>query len=581
MNPRAMRQTIAGLIALTVLITIPRLVQADPARHVVLFYVTEEPLGEGNTRSLVAYLGPDGQALDWMFDGLLVSSWKLVRRYDNAGHVIGPTDADLANHEQELFDWGQLDALANTVSSLRQELGDPDYRLKIYLSASRSSNVTGPAHVQRLFDRFQALGRDELELAGFYWCYEEGTATSSSGSIMATVGNRVHSLGLEWIWIPYYNSPGSANWKSYKFDRINMQAGYAFSDVSTARFATLDDKRASLAMAGVEYEVAGDYHNPQIPGGSHYEKVLNNANAYLDAADRFNWGVNDLSTYYHGTAINAYWSSGYWRPIYDRLYRNISIRQRQSVAERVRVVATQDTFTERASSRRSVTHGADGYLNLGTNSFPNANRTYVAFEDQALLDERPVLAAHLVFTLDWFPYGSRIDDLSVYKQTDRTWDESTLNGNNEPAASTFEPLGGYRMRKSHPRYSLDVTSEVVALRTAQDARISFMARRDTEDGKLAEAGFFSRESEAQGTGKKATAIELVLGPEGSGELYADELAPMDADDELEEEGIACSVVAPGAGGGARGVGAAGLLCLAGVVGWAGRRGRRPRRGPQG
>jgi len=202
------------------------------------------------------------------------------------------------------------------------------------------------------------------------------------------------------------------------------------------------------------------------------------------------------------------------------------------------------------------------FLNLGTNSYPNSSRIYLTFDDPALLDGRPLLAAHLVLTLDWFPYGSKIDDLSLYQQDEPTWDEATLTGNNEPALAAFTRIGPHRMRKTYARFSMDVTQEIADMRGSGDDSISFMLRRDTESSTLAMAGFWSREAEAGSSSKTATAIELVLGPEGMVELY-DELPPMGGGEDGLDAEAGCSLSSRPARHAPHGLG---VLTLLGALG---------------
>jgi MYXO-CTERM domain-containing protein len=76
----------------------------------------------------------------------------------------------------------------------------------------------------------------------------------------------------------------------------------------------------------------------------------------------------------------------------------------------VRTGPAADTFVEEAVGYRDVNHGDDTYLNLGTNSYPNANRTYLLFDVEPGLAAERILAAHLHLNLAYFPYGSAVED---------------------------------------------------------------------------------------------------------------------------------------------------------------------------
>jgi TPR repeat protein len=130
----------------------------------------------------------------------------------------------------------------------------------------------------------------------------------------------------------------------------------------------------------------------------------------------------------------------------------------------VRTGPAADTFVEEAVGYRDVNHGDDTYLNLGTNSYPNANRTYLLFDVEPGLAAERILAAHLHLNLAYFPYGSAVDDADLYLVADPSWTEDGLTALTEPPAGSLSLVGPHRFTDLSPMvHALDVTEEIRAL----------------------------------------------------------------------------------------------------------------------
>jgi hypothetical protein len=385
--------------------------------------------------------------------------------------------------------------LAHTVSDLRSELHDPSYRLKVYLAAPYVSGLDANANVQLVLDRYATLNVPELELAGFYWGFnEDGWNVADPVRIHGTAAY-LHDRGYELIWIPYFGA-NFVTWRAYGFDRATIQPNYAFRNVDLTRFAETDDKRRSNGLSGIEVEL-GPARNNTLPAA---DPELASARAYFTAVDQYNWSENGFNTYYWVTPVAQYRTAPNRREIYDALYRMISVQPRHSVLARDNRVTVADTFVEKATGYTQVNHGKEPKLNMGTNAYPNALHTYVAFDLANAPAPERLLAAHLRLGLQAFPYGDMINDVDLYLVKDTTWSESTLTGATEPPASQLTPISVHRVASAsaYPaRYSLDVTSQIASALAAGSSRVSFMLRRTTEDNATAEATFQSRET--QGT----------------------------------------------------------------------------------
>jgi hypothetical protein len=500
---------IIAAVAAAVLVLRPGEASAQAARHVILYYISSADLTVENATPLVGYIDGDGQAVDWMFDGIIMYSLYMYNFV--SGGVDYPRPQDFEDYRAALFDEGQLESLATAVSNLRAELGDADYRLKLYLTAGCVSGTDAVANTQALLDQYAALDPPELELVGFYWGYEEDTGEAAAPARIGETADFLHGLGYELVWIPYFSAAGIGSWASYGFDRAALQPNFAFRDAGLEQFLDADRRIEAYGFSGVELEF-GPIRNPQVVSD---DPELTSALHYLDAADEYNWAATSWNVYYHGTVVSGYSGDPVKREIYDRLYRLISAGPRESVVSRFTVPAAADTFVEENEDRIGFNHGDESFLNAGTNAYPNAVRTYLRFDIGALGPVQRFLSAYVDMSLRNFPYGTSIDDGRLYLVDDPAWEEMTLTGATEGSAGTPVFLDNHRVSAAaaYPAlYAFDVTEQMSSTLAAGDGEVSFMLRRATEDGTLAEATFDARESGAE-TAPSLTIVYIPAAPE--------------------------------------------------------------------
>ena len=458
---------------------------ASPAfaasHHTILYYISAAPISVDTVRPLVGYLDPQGNAIDWMYDGFIVFSINI--------HGSSTTSADLDTFHDSLFAGGQLETLRQVVASLRGELGDPDYRLKVYLAAPYASGEGAKVRMQALIDAWPAA--DELELAGFYWGYQESVGSTQSANTIRDAADYVHAQSFELIWIPYFNASGVDAWASYHFDRATLQPNFAFNDVDLSRFLATDERRRAYGTSGVEIEIA-EVTNPQVGGA---DPRITNANHYLSAADTMNWTAADQITYYHGSNIAAYAADASRREIYDRVYRFIAAHpQHPTVLYPRDIVASADGFVDMADGYQSAINGHLEHINLGSNAYPNVLRGFVRFPLDGFQGAERPLAVQLRLQQRGFPYGSKLDDIRISVVSD-AWDEDTLAGNNQPAMGAHFATHRFLPESSYPfEHIMDVTAPVIAALDANESSISFGFSRAVEDGTEAEVQLHAREA---------------------------------------------------------------------------------------
>jgi len=459
---------------------------AQTPHWAVLHYLSTEPVTEQTLRPVVAWVDEDGQPRDWFFDSVVLYSYPLYH-YD--GH---PTEADLTTYTEGIFEDGGLVALADTVATLRVELNDPGYRLGVWLDGITLDRQDAIARSSVLQDRFDALGRDELQLLGFYWGWNEAAAPADFEDIRA-FNAWVHGQGLRALWIPYYGAESFEQWSTLGFDHAPLQPGYAFYDVGLERFALTDDDIRAHDMGGVEIEL-GPPWNPQVGGP---DPQIRSALAYFEAMDHYNWTQSSFNACYHSSEVSDYASQPEHRPIYDGLYRVVAAYpERHTVREQHVIRATADTFIQTAAGYEDVASGDSVRLNLGSNAYPNGLRTWLRFDLQAAPPAERVVGAWLMAAAIEMPYGDVVDDIELW-QVEDGWDESTLTTVNQPASLSSQALASHRFaaEASWPRWhAIDVTDTLLDALDQGRPQISFMLRRRTEDGTEAEISLWSREA---------------------------------------------------------------------------------------
>lgn len=522
---------------------------ADVPRHTALYYTAtakgDSPASVEQIRQFIAYVSADGRAIDWMFDGVLIFSFPLALGPDKGT----TTDSKAFDaYRTALFAGGQLQRFADSVRALRVELGTPaGFRLKVWLCAPWTAATDASGNVTTLINDFAASKVDDaLELVGFYWPYE--TLYTSTIAAAKSTSAFVHAQKLKMLWIPYSGSTvvkqtdagaqnvSSEQFASVGFDVVTIQPNFAFSNVSTQQFETIADEVLKVPFTGTEFEF-GPTRN-QVLG------EVPSALAYFDAANRYNWTENAASTYYRSEFVTTYAADPATRVVYDRLYRSISAHPGDAAKPKLVLQATDDTYTEHAPARTTVTHGSDGSLAFGTNSLPNDFSTFLKFDVPPLQPRQRLLAAYLTVYAKPFA-GASLMDVGTLSTTATGWSEGKLNGANEPAV--LSPLGTYRFAPPPfpSRRSMDVTNAVSGVLGKGGGPISFRLAKAVEPQTEPphEAAIYSKEV---GT---ATAPVLVLTidevPELDAGVHDASVSPDAALADADSDGVAPSGASSG------------------------------------
>lgn len=256
--------------------------------NIMLMYTfkNEDPaIGLNSVEELlpyVAYLDKDGNIKDSFFDAFLFLPCSTV--CPSGGRLYYKKDepsvmTDWLAFEDDLFAEGyNVNALQTAVEQLDEALGT-DTEMPVYFSIFSTildfkgfGDVDGDGlsedfsdienrkkvlkwWIDHLIARFESGCYDNLRLDGFYWNHEAmELADPHEVELVYYVADYLHSLGYYFIWIPYYQATGFADWRSYGFDAAVMQPNYMFSaDVPKERLYYNAQYTKALGL-GVEIE---------------------------------------------------------------------------------------------------------------------------------------------------------------------------------------------------------------------------------------------------------------------------------------------------------------------------------------
>ncbi len=108
--------------------------------------------------------------------------------------------------------WGELDGVALHPSNETEE--------------GRADRATiANWFVDECLKKFAEKDYENLQLIGFYWQEENGRIWEKNGMKIA---DHIHSYGLNFYWVPWYNAYNNTKWKEYGFDATWLQPNYLF-----------------------------------------------------------------------------------------------------------------------------------------------------------------------------------------------------------------------------------------------------------------------------------------------------------------------------------------------------------------
>lgn len=295
----------------------------------------------------VAYYGTDGKIQDFFFDSYLflpcvqngVTGARL--HYDPQN----PTKAaDWTAYVKDTFhDGTNVDALDVAFGRAKAELNAPDKKAGVFFSilypgvhAGSSFGSLGGKQLDfsKFDDRKYAIkwiideqvrlynegGYDNLDLVGFYWLEEylyEGDIGTIDVKLFKYASDYLHSLGMQFIWIPYFRTNGYKRWRELGFDTVCMQPNMYWQVTADPKRVDVCIDDCSIFGMGVEIEI----DHRAINNGEYYNRYLD----YLEGCMQ-EGAMDSIKMYYQDGKSGVYYDA--WRStnararsIYDLTYK--------------------------------------------------------------------------------------------------------------------------------------------------------------------------------------------------------------------------------------------------------------------
>lgn len=272
---------------------------------------------ESDFEPYVAHTFADGTT-DWIFDGYLFLDMRGPNgSLATTGLADGAKKDDWLWYLDRLFEDGKsLDALDACIGRYKEKLGDPGFKHKLVLSllppdyglkgwgelggreldfSNDSDRVEASKwYVDTLVGRFNAGGYENLELIGIYYFDEDLIFCHDFPKLIAPY---VHSLGLEFSWIPYFKARGYERHREMGFDITYMQPNHFFD--TPIPYKRLDETIDIALRNGMAVEFECDSDALSQKEDSKYSRLVD----YITAFERHGLFDSAPIAYYTGSKM--------------------------------------------------------------------------------------------------------------------------------------------------------------------------------------------------------------------------------------------------------------------------------------
>ncbi len=284
---------------------------------ICLIYHNGITTDESYFKPYVGYVDANGKIKDTLFDGYLFLP--TTAPLPSGGRPYGTNYAsDWNGLFDALFRNGiNFDALNKTAETTKNTLGLDELKLKVYvaiphmddslyyfgdidLNGDNESLTTvedrvyvAQTYAERIIEKFNSKGYQNLELCGFYWFHEEISGTDIETA--KAVNKMFDEIGYQLFWIPYYNAGGYMRWEEFGFDVACYQPNYAFNiEVDEVRL-----KHASIAAKNYGMCIELEIDDAALYEDRFFRKYMN----YLARGVDLGYMEEAIHMYYQSTNI--------------------------------------------------------------------------------------------------------------------------------------------------------------------------------------------------------------------------------------------------------------------------------------
>lgn len=293
----------------------------------------------------VAYLDNNGKAKDYFFDSYLFLP---CVTYGPSGARIHADSADptlaidWTTYVEDTFMSGHnVDALETAMGRANSALGG-NKKAGVYFSilypcktATNFGTLGGKSlNFSKQEDRKYAIkwiideqlklyknaGYKNLDLVGFYWLeeylYNDGSPQLEV-ELFKYASEYLHSLGLKFIWIPWYTANGFNIWKNLGFDVACMQPNMFWQDIGSINRVDTSIRISKQNGMCMEMEVDGR----ALTDSEYYNRYLD----YLESGMK-NGAMKSIKMYYQDGKPAVYYqacnsTNSRARSVYDLTYK--------------------------------------------------------------------------------------------------------------------------------------------------------------------------------------------------------------------------------------------------------------------
>lgn len=271
----------------------------------------------------------------WLFSGFMYYDFRRSISNDTARYFAKNTDSTATFANKDDYEWllgryfseetinGEhetLRGLDNAIENLKQTLGEPPTRHKVYIgvpSPHYSSNFDNTPwgsiddvpmnpgieedketiihwFVDEVINTFNAKNYQNIDLAGILWIEE---SMSDNLEITSKAGEYVHSKGLPFCWIPFSNALGRLDGDKNNMDYSWLQTGYFWKDYQTKEELRHLIQEALTHGMSMEYEYSYHLMNDGVVNEDYMQRLT----TLTDEFEKFGIFDNFPITYYEGS----------------------------------------------------------------------------------------------------------------------------------------------------------------------------------------------------------------------------------------------------------------------------------------
>ena len=298
---------------------------------------------EADYRGYLLY-NKDGR-IQWLFDAVCVGSG----RYN--GQSIGEAEGNVhldkemtTNYMNEYFENGKfLSKIDKVVRDIKPTVPGKFVKKKIVLTIpliinenwgqldgvelhptneseeGRADRVTiAKWFVDECLKKFAEKDYENLQLIGFYWHEENGRIWEENG---IKIADHIHSYGLNFYWVPWFNAYNNTKWKDYGFDAAWLQPNYLFYEEQ------YPDK-SQLYNAYDKAKANGMYLEMELDNLRKLQRQIEYWDVYEEKGVLENWPL----VYYESGSMfpsRENISDSDWKAFHERVAKDIADRQKK------------------------------------------------------------------------------------------------------------------------------------------------------------------------------------------------------------------------------------------------------------